>query len=272
MPWHTVFLRIVKTSGYKMVLMNGVKLHMYQGLTTAAVIVAAGKGKRMGTQVSKQFLEINGKPILAYTLDVFEHCPFLDRIVLVTAVENIEYCKREIVERYGFTKVKQLIPGGSERQFSVYNGLLALKGKTDLVLIHDGVRPFVKQEDILKTVETAAVYDACVLGVPVKDTIKVCDEETVITDTPRRDTLWSIQTPQTFRYKLICDAYEKAIQQKIAGTDDSMLAEKNGTAVRVAMGSYDNIKITTMEDLYLAEFMVRRSIETKSTKGGETTP
>ena len=150
-------------------------------------------GKKNGTKVSKQFLEFEGKPILAYTLKKFQDCKEIDEIIIVTNEENIDYCKLNIVDRYSFDKVKDIVAGGSERQFSVYNGIMQVSKSSDIVLIHDGVRPFVKIENILDTIKGAIDNRACILGVKAKDTIKITNKNNIIINTPNRDDLWHIQ-------------------------------------------------------------------------------
>lgn len=218
-----------------------------------AVILSAGKGSRMGSSVHKQYLMLAGKPVIYYALKAFEDSP-VDEIVLVTGAGEEGFCRREIVERYGFAKVAHIVPGGRERYHSVYCGLQCCEG-ADYVLIHDGARPFVSHDIIVRSMEMAAAKQACIAGVPVKDTIKVTDSHGVVCNTPDRSTLWSIQTPQTFSYSLIRSAYERMLEQEDAGiTDDAMVAERYGNIpVHILMGSYENLKITTPEDLQMAE-------------------
>lgn len=222
----------------------------------SAIIVAAGSGKRMGTKTSKQYLEIKGKPILVHTLEKFQKAEFINEIILVTGSNEVNYCKNEIVNKYALSKVTCVVEGGAERQISVFKGIKAVSKKTDIVLIHDGVRPFVKTEDIENTVLTAVSKKACVLGVRAKDTVKVCNSDNIITDTPDRNTLWYIQTPQTFSYDTIYKAHENAELDGYIGTDDAVLVERMGVKVYVAEGSYDNIKITTAEDLILGNVIL----------------
>jgi len=226
-------------------------------LKCGAVIVAAGRGKRMGTNVLKQYLEIGGIPVIARALKCFQNCGEIFEIVIVTADSETEYCKKEIVEKFNFDKVKKIVVGGTERQESVFNGLNALENDTDIVLIHDGVRPFVKEKYINKIIKETAVYESCVLGVRAKDTIKSCDENGFVTATPERKDLWIAQTPQAFKYDLIMHAYKKAALDGFFGTDDSMLAERLGVKVKMTEGDYDNIKITTKEDLDFGEAIVK---------------
>jgi len=207
----------------------------------------------MGGDISKQFMKIKDKPILAYTIESFDQCDLIDEIVIVTQKECIEYCKVEIIEPYGFRKDIKIIAGGSERQYSVYNGLKAIAYKTDIVLIHDGVRPFIESSYIQKVVFSAYKNSACVLGVPVKDTIKICSKDGFIESTPNREVVYAIQTPQAFKYSVIVCAHEKALKDQFLGTDDAVLVERLGYKVKVEQGSYKNIKITTSEDLIVGE-------------------
>lgn len=227
-------------------------------MKNSVVICAAGVGKRMNSKVAKQYIELDGKPILAHTVNTFEKSDDIDEIVIVTGAEDIDYVKKNIIEKYGYKKVKSVESGGAERQNSVYNGLKALSEDTDIVLIHDGVRPFVSENDIHNIIEETKVYKACVLGVKVKDTIKVCDRNGYIKSTPDRAALWAAHTPQTFEYKLIKKAYKQAFEDGIMGTDDSMLVERIGVKVKMVEGSYYNIKITTPEDLITGENILER--------------
>lgn len=222
-----------------------------------AVVLAAGAGKRMNTKVHKQYLEVAGKPLLYYTLKAFEESR-VDDIVLVTGAGEELYCRREIVEKYGFHKIKAVTAGGKERYHSVYQGLLAAEG-TDYVLIHDGARPLVEQAVIERCMESVEKYQACAVGMPVKDTIKIVDGELFAKGTPDRSNLWQVQTPQTFSYALIREAYCKMLQQEDAViTDDAMVVERmTSVPVKLIEGSYRNIKITTPEDLLLMEAYLR---------------
>lgn len=222
-------------------------------MKNSVIICAAGAGKRMNSVIAKQYLELQGKSILAHTIDAFEKSSDIDEIVIVTGKDDIDFVKEKIIKKYGYKKINAVAAGGKERQNSVYNGLAALSKDTDIVLIHDGVRPFVSQEDIHKIVEETKIYKACVTGVRVKDTIKLCDDKGNIVSTPDRACLWAAQTPQAFEYKLINEAYKKAFDDNILGTDDSMLAERIGVKVKMIEGSYYNIKITTPEDLFMGE-------------------
>ncbi|MBR1737999.1 MAG: 2-C-methyl-D-erythritol 4-phosphate cytidylyltransferase [Firmicutes bacterium] len=227
-------------------------------MKNGAIIVAGGKGKRMGSSVAKQYLELCGKMILAYTIECFEKTECIDEIVIVTGKEEIDFCREEICDKYGYKKVKCITAGGKERQDSVYNGLKCLGKDTDIVLIHDGVRPFVKSEDIERTVRSVQEWECCVLGVKVKDTIKVCDGDGITINTPERSGLWIAQTPQAFKYDIIMRAYESAFGEGFYGTDDAMIVERFGKKIKMVEGSYENIKITTPEDIYIGEAIIKQ--------------
>ena len=215
---------------------------------STAVIVAAGKGKRMGTEISKQFLPLCGKEILAHTVEKFEKAACIRDIILVTGGDALQDV-RQMVQEYGWKKIISVTEGGKERQDSVFLGLQQVPQDTEIVLIHDGVRPFVTEEILERSIAAAKETGGCVAGVPAKDTIKVCDAEGFAIATPNRSTLRQIQTPQTFRRKEILAAYEKAKADGFLGTDDASVAEHSGFPVRVIMGSSRNIKITTKEEL-----------------------
>ncbi|AFS79313.1 2-C-methyl-D-erythritol 4-phosphate cytidylyltransferase IspD [Gottschalkia acidurici 9a] len=233
----------------------------YKGNHISVIVVAAGMGKRMRSSINKQYLLLKDRPILSYTIDKFENNQYVDEIIIVTREEEIEYCMANVIERYKFKKVKGVIPGGNERQDSVYNGLKKVNPKCNIVLIHDGVRPFIRDSDINKMIEKTMTHKACVVGVKVKDTIKVVDSENNIVDTPDRNTLWAVHTPQCFSYELILKAHERCKEEGLLVTDDSMLVEKLGGKVKMIEGNYDNIKITTPEDLYIAESILKQEIE-----------
>ena len=221
-----------------------------------AVIVAAGKGKRMGTEISKQFLPLGGKEILAHTVQKFEKAKNIRDIILVTGADSLQDVQ-EMAQEYGWEKIVSIVAGGKERQDSVWNGLQQVAADTEIILIHDGVRPFVTEDILNISIETALEMGGCVAGVPAKDTIKVCDGENIAIATPDRNVLWQIQTPQTFRKELIVKAYEQAKEDGFVGTDDASFAEHCGYPVKVIMGSYRNIKITTKEDLIIGEAFLK---------------
>ena len=223
-----------------------------------AIVLAAGQGRRMKSKVKKQFLSIAGKPIVYYALHCFEKAPFIQNIILVTSEDCVEYCQREIIDKYGFRKVGKVVVGGKERYDSVYAGLLAC-GETDYVYIHDGTRPFITRDILERALDGARETGACVVGMPSKDTVKILDKEQFVIKTPKRTHVWAVQTPQVFRYPIIRDAHEKARSRRMDGvTDDSMLVEKYGDCkVKMVEGSYENLKITTPEDLFVAEVILR---------------
>lgn len=240
---------------------------MYNDYFVSVIIAAAGMSNRMGSKINKQFIAIDNKPILAHTVDKFEKCDYIDEIILVSKEEEVDYCRKEIVKKYGFKKVVSIIKGGKERQDSIYNGLLAVNEKSDIVLTHDGARPFVKIESIEEGIKGVIEYGACVIGVPVKDTIKVVDPSNEVHHTPKRSLLWAAQTPQCFWIDLLKKGYEMAIEENIMGTDDSSLVEKTGHKIKMIMGSYDNIKITTPEDLIVAESFIKEGEANLSRRG-----
>ena len=220
------------------------------------VIVAAGTGIRMNMGINKQFIKLEGKEIIAYTIEKFYNNSNIEDIVVVVKEDESEFFKKEILDKYNFKNVK-IAYGGKERQDSVYNGLKLLDEKCDVVLIHDGARPFVSDKIIDKSIEEAKEHKAIVVGVPVKDTIKVIDNDKNIVDTPNRSVLWAVQTPQTFDYNILIDAYKDAFKNKFYGTDDAMLVERIGYKVKMLEGSYNNIKITTQEDLNIGSQILR---------------
>jgi 2-C-methyl-D-erythritol 4-phosphate cytidylyltransferase len=218
----------------------------------AAIVLAAGSGKRMNSQVHKQYLIIQDRPVLYYSLKEFEDSA-VDEIVLVVGKGEEKFCRKEIVDKYGISKVKAIVEGGKERYHSVFEGLKQTSD-ADYVLIHDGARPFVNQDIIRRCMQEVQKYQACVVGMPVKDTIKIADEEGYAKQTPDRKNVWMIQTPQTFSYALIYEAYEEMLKtEDTAITDDAMVLERiKGKKSKLIEGSYRNIKITTPEDLLIA--------------------
>ena len=222
----------------------------------SVVIVSAGRGSRMKADINKQFLKLQNKEVIAHTIDKFYNNENIGEIIVVVSEDEAEFFKINIIEKYGYKNIK-IAFGGSERQDSVYNGLKMVDENCKIVLIHDGARPFVNNETIDSAIESAKENKCVIVGVPVKDTIKVIDENNNVCDTPDRSTLWSIQTPQVFDYSLIMKAHEKAREDNYYGTDDSMLMEYFGQKVKVVEGSYNNIKITTPEDLKIGEEILR---------------
>jgi 2-C-methyl-D-erythritol 4-phosphate cytidylyltransferase len=212
----------------------------------------------MGTARAKQFLLLGDKPLLAHTLLAFQRTPEIDEIIPVLSQEDMEGCLRDVIEKYRITKVKTLVVGGKERQDSVLHGLQKIAKDTSVVVVHDGVRPFVTPEMIREAVVLAQEGECIAVGVPIKDTIKEVDEKKIVRRTLERGRLWAIQTPQAFPVKILRRAYEESSKMKMFGTDDATLVERTGGTVRVIMGSYENIKITTPEDMVLAEEILKR--------------
>jgi 2-C-methyl-D-erythritol 4-phosphate cytidylyltransferase len=227
---------------------------------TTAIVLAAGQGKRMNTDVHKQYLLIKDKPVLYYSLKAFDDS-LIDDIVLVTGKDEAGYCEKEIIERYGLKKIRIIVEGGKERYHSVYNGIKAIDWECNYVFIHDGARPFVSGNIIERAYDEVKKSRACIVGMPVKDTIKISDDNGYVAATPSRSLVWQIQTPQTFERQLISTAYEKLIlneerliSEGVAITDDAMVVEYfEKVPVKLVQGSYENIKITTPEDLKIAE-------------------
>ena len=218
----------------------------------AAIIVAAGKGTRMKDMLRKQYLSIGGLPILTRTLLIFENCALINQIVLVIPPDHVDYCKKNIILPANLTKNVFLVPGGERRQDSVYNGLSKVDPKCTTVVIHDGVRPFVQNNQLSACIREAQKSGACLLGVPAYDTLKQADESNCIIKTLPRDNVWLAQTPQAFRYDLIKRAHEKAQTEGYMGTDDASLVERLGAEVTIIEGSRSNLKITSREDLNIA--------------------
>ncbi len=230
-----------------------------------AIVLAAGSGKRMQSNVAKQYLMLKEKPVIWYALQAFEESQYVKRVILVVGSGEVTYCQEEVVKKYGFSKVKAVIEGGAERFLSVWEGLKWINKQDvsdnpEYVFIHDGARPFVDERIIRDTFKAAKQYGACVAGMPVKDTIKIADEEEFAVQTPNRKTVWAVQTPQVFERKLIIEAYEKLIDQleelknrNVEITDDAMVVETMlQRKVKLVKATYENIKITTPEDMKIA--------------------
>lgn len=227
-------------------------------IRNCAIILAAGQGRRMGESINKQYLKINQHPILYYTLKAFSQNNCIDEIILVVADGEGDYCRKEIIEKYKFLKIKDIVIGGKERQDSVLNGLKAAS-KCEVVLIHDGARPFITQSIISDAIIYANLYGATACGVEPKDTIKVKDSLGFSVETPERETLFCVQTPQAFKYELILDCHKRIHEEGIKVTDDTMVAERYGNRVYLYKGSYDNIKVTTPEDLEIGRQILERT-------------
>lgn len=222
-----------------------------------AIVLAAGKGSRMNSDIPKQYLTLLGKPVLFYSLEAFEKSN-VDEVILVTGSGEQEYCKKEIIDRYQIKKVVHIVEGGAERYHSVQRGLLAAE-EAAFVLIHDGARPLISTAVINEAIKTVAETGACVVGMPVKNTIQLVDESKVICSTPERCRTWIAQTPQCFTYELALSSYNKAIASEDSTiTDDAMVVQRYGSAEVVMLeGSYENIKVTTPEDIVVAECFLR---------------
>lgn len=223
----------------------------------AVLIPAAGQGKRMGSSVKKPYLMLTDKPILSHTIERFERNSAVDDIFVIVHEADFESCNNNVLDPYRYKKVRGLIPGGETRQASVFNGLSALADDVDYVIIHDGVRPFINDEIIAKCLEATAEWGASVAAVPVKETIKFCNEDHFIVETLDRKLLWRVQTPQVFRKTLIETAHKKAIQESNDAPDDATLVERLGSPIKLVMGSYRNVKLTTPEDMRFAETIIK---------------
>lgn len=222
-----------------------------------AVILAAGKGSRMKADINKQFLMLLDKPVIVHTLQAFEQCSEVDEMVVVTAPEELEYFKVNILFKYEFNKVIKVVAGGKERQQSAYNGIKAAAFESEIILIHDGARPFVSRQTIIDCINGARVYGAASAGMPSKDTVKLVNDDNIVISTPPREKVWLTQTPQAFKSALIKEAHRIAVEKEIKATDDAMLVEILGYNVKMIEASYDNIKITTPEDMPIAEQLIK---------------
>ncbi|UAL47534.1 2-C-methyl-D-erythritol 4-phosphate cytidylyltransferase [Sutcliffiella horikoshii] len=220
------------------------------------IVLAAGQGKRMKAGKNKQFIELEGKPVIIHTLSVFEADPWCSEIKLVINEKEKDIFK-ELLHQYPVQKIKEMVIGGEERQDSVYNGLTSFQS-AEIVLVHDGARPFISQEVIHHLVEKASKEGAAIVGVPVKDTIKRVSKAGVVEETVERSSLWSIQTPQAFRYPVLKEAHEKAKTENYLGTDEASLVERIQVPVHIVEGEYENFKLTTPEDLILAKAFLQK--------------
>jgi 2-C-methyl-D-erythritol 4-phosphate cytidylyltransferase len=219
------------------------------------IIPAAGQGKRMGVGRNKLLLELNGMPVLIHTLLVFESDEECDSIILaIHPQDEVEF--KTLLKTYHITKVKKIVSGGKERQHSIYNALKTISGN-GIVLVHDAARPFVKKEHIHCLTETAEKYGAAIIGVPAKDTMKKILDGKVL-ETVERSSLWAVQTPQAFRMSILLKAYESAEEENYLGTDDASLVERLSAPIKMVEGDYDNIKLTTPEDLFFAEAILKK--------------
>jgi len=228
----------------------------------AAIIVAAGKGTRMQDPVRKQYQPLAGLPILTHSISAFSKSDLVDSIYLVVPRDDFDFCRQNILDPIKLGPKTRLVAGGARRQESVYRGLQQLDPGCRLVVIHDGVRPFVQPDQITACIKGARQAGACILGIPAYDTLKRVDPSENIVDTVARDAIWLAQTPQAFRYDLIQKAHEQARLDGHQGTDDASLVERLGTPVKIIRGSRSNIKITTKEDLQIARAMLEKDFVT----------
>lgn len=223
-------------------------------MRVAAIIPAAGVGRRMQHRLPKQYLTLGDRPLLAVTLAVFEQLPEITEITVVAQPAALAFCQDQVITPYGFKKVLRLVPGGKERQDSVYNALKVLQRQNqwDIFLVHDGVRPFVTGAEIRRVLHSARTHGAAILACPVQDTVKQVNREGQIQKTLNRQEIWLAQTPQAFRADILWRAFVEAHGREFYGTDEASLVEALGLPVRVEPGSSLNIKVTTPEDLILA--------------------
>lgn len=234
-------------------------LHLYPpntNMRTIAIITGAGLGTRMGSRIRKPYINLAGKPVLAHTILPFEQSNAVHSIILVVTPGDEDFCFRNVVKRFGFKKITKIVPGGKERQDSVFAGIMATDDACDIIVVHDSVRPFVTSAMIKKIILKAHRTGAAITAVPVKDTIKQVSAG-VVKHTLSRDKLWAVQTPQAFKYTVLKKAHESARKQGFLGTDDAVLVERLRCRVAIIQGSYDNIKITTPEDLILGEAILK---------------
>ncbi|MFZ5942503.1 MAG: 2-C-methyl-D-erythritol 4-phosphate cytidylyltransferase [Bacillota bacterium] len=232
---------------------------------TVAIVAAAGQGKRMGSALNKQYLSLEDKPVLAHTLGILHQHPLIEGIIVVVKEDEIELCFSQVVNPYKISKVLKVIPGGKERQDSIYAGLKALPSECQLVVVHDGARPFIAPNIISETINAGMQKGAAIAAVPVKDTIKRVSSDNKVIETIPRSELWAVQTPQVFSKDLIKQAYENGIKAGFIGTDDASFVELLGHQVEVILGSYENIKITTPEDIGLGiSILSKRSSMSRS--------
>jgi 2-C-methyl-D-erythritol 4-phosphate cytidylyltransferase len=225
----------------------------------AAIIVAAGKGIRMQDSLRKQYLPLAGLPIIAQTLIVFAGCDLIDHIYLVVPPDDFDFCRDNVLARSKLVGNVTLVAGGDRRQESVYRGLQQIDAGCSIVVIHDGVRPFVQHDQLSACISGAKKFGSCILGVPAYDTLKEVDNSGKIVNTIARDAIWLAQTPQAFRYELIKKAHDQARLDDYQGTDDAALAERLGEAVKIIRGSRSNIKITNQEDLKIARALLEKA-------------
>ena len=225
-------------------------------MSVCAIIPAGGSGTRMGGIVPKQFQSLNGKPILYYTIKTLQNCETISEIILVVPEKEYETAHTDWLGKLGI--VKKVVIGGEKRQDSVYNGFCEVSQDSEIVLVHDGVRPFLSQKMIADSIDAAREYGAAITAIPVHDTIKRVDTSGLVSQTIDREGLWRVQTPQAFRYSLLLDAFNKAKSENFYGTDEGALIEHLGEPVKIVEGLEQNIKITRPEDLELSKAFISR--------------
>ncbi len=224
----------------------------------SAIVLGAGNGTRMQSSVRKQFIEIAGKPIIVHTLEAFEGCDAVDEVILVISGEDIVFAQ-DLVKTFGLYKVTKIVAGGKRRQDSVLCGLKEISPQAELVAVHDGARPMIQPSDITKVIQEADASGAASLGVKVKDTIKATDDMGKVISTLDRSCLYHIQTPQVFRKNILMEGHENAVNKNLEFTDDSSMVEAIGISVQIVEGRYDNIKVTTPEDLIYMNALLEMS-------------
>lgn len=240
-------------------------------MKNVAIVLAAGSGKRMQSDVKKQYMEIAGKPLIWYALDAFEQSAVITDVILVTGEDDIRYCREDIIDRYGFKKVRDVVAGGKERYHSVMAGIdaIARAGGCEYVFIHDGARPFVDEQMLRRLYDDVKKTEATVAAVRSKDTVKIANNADYVVSTPNRNLTWIIQTPQVFEYELIKEAYGILREEEcglpcqgIVVTDDAMVVETwTKHKVKLTEGDYSNIKVTTPDDILLAEYHINSRFE-----------
>ncbi len=224
-------------------------------MTYQVILPAAGQGKRMGAGKNKLLLELQGIPVFIHTLRVFEEDEACEGMILaIHPQDQTEFTS--LLKKYDIKKVIDLVPGGDERQYSIFNALKTVKSDA-IILVHDAARPFIRKEYIQRLVEKAEETGAAIIGVPAKDTMKLVQDGAVV-KTVERSSLWAVQTPQAFRVSLLRNAYEQAERDQYLGTDDASLVERINHSVAMVEGEYDNIKLTTPEDLFFAEAILEK--------------
>ena len=227
--------------------------------SVVAVVPAAGLGTRMGGTARKQYRTLGGFPLLALSLQVLQRIESIREIILSVPQQDRDYCWSEIVNPFALSKVTQIVAGGARRQDSVRNGLMAITDPPDLVLVHDGVRPFLQSDFVEQSISCAADTGAAVVAMPIHDTVKRVDSRRIIQETLNREGLWQIQTPQVFRYDWLLKGHQRAQQENWEVTDDAALIERIGYPVSVVEGSCFNIKITRPDDLIFGEAILNRA-------------